>query len=204
MDWKPSYDPVLRNAHRATPRRLYTSRLYWSAFGVDLANFLLRYDLQRIKKRARFCIKDAGFNAIYAVDLHCMEKLAGLAGDDATPFAERRRHVLESMMRLMYDRESEAFYDLQEPGSRKLRIATPTIFFPLAIEELDQQVAARVLDTHFDAATEFAAPLPIPSVDMRDPAFFRGETPFIWRGTTWACNNWFLYHGLKKRGFADR
>ena len=44
----------------------------------------------------------------------------------------------------------------------------------------------------------------MPSVDMRDPAFFTGETPFIWRGPTWAPTNWFLYHALKKRGFSQR
>ena len=44
-------------------------------------------------------------------------------------------------------------------------------------------------------------PLPIPSVELQDPSFFAGETPFLWRGPTWAFNNWFLFHALKKRGF---
>ncbi len=82
MDWKPSYDPVLGHVSGDTPRRLYTSRLYWKAVGVDLHNFLAGYDLRRIKAHARFRVKDAGINAIYAVDLHCMERLAALAGDD--------------------------------------------------------------------------------------------------------------------------
>jgi glycogen debranching enzyme len=201
MDWKASYDPVLGYAERTTPRRVYTSKLYWKAVGVDLANFLARYDLARIRQRGRFRVKDAGFNAIYAVDLHCMEKLAALVGDDPTVFAERRERLVKSMMTLMYDEQAAAFLDVQEPGSRKIPILTPTIFFPLAIEELDQKIAERVLDAHFDKESEFGAPLPIPSVDMRDPAFFTRETPFIWRGPTWAPTNWFLYHALRKRGF---
>ena len=88
------------------------------------------------------------------------------------------------------------------PGARKLRILTPTIFFPLAIPELDAAVAALVLDAHFDNKDEFACPLQLPSVALRDPAFFRGETPFIWRGPMWAAINWFLYHALRKRGLA--
>jgi glycogen debranching enzyme len=203
MDWKPSYDPVLGYEPRTTPRRLYLSKLYWKVVGVDLANFLLRYDLQRIRQHGPFRVKDVGFNSIYAVDLDCMEKLAVLAGDDPKPFAERRRQVVDSMMRLMYDEESAAFYDLQQPGSRKLRVRTPTIFFPLAIQDLDREIAKRVLEAHFEKEGEFAAPLPIPSVDMGDPAFFRGETPFIWRGPTWACINWFLYHALKKRAYEE-
>jgi glycogen debranching enzyme len=189
---------------RTTPRRLYTSRLYWKAVGVDLRNFLLGYDLQRIKQRGRFRVKDAGFNAIYAVDLHCMEKLAALAGDDPGIFAERRRRLVKSMVQLMYDEPSAAFYDVCEPGSKMIRVLTPTIFFPLAIEELGQDIARRVLDAHFDRPSEFGAALPIPSVAMDDPAFFRGETPFLWRGPTWAPANWFLYHALKKRGFDER
>jgi glycogen debranching enzyme len=204
MDWKASYDPVLDYARRTTPSRLYTSKLYWKAVGVDLTNFLLRYDLQRIKQRAKFRVKDAGFNAVYAVDLDCMEKLAVLVGDDPRLFAERRRRVVDSMMRLMYDEQSAAFYDVREPGSHRIRILTPTIFFPLAIQDLDQSIAAQVLDAHFENENEFGTPLPLPSVAMRDPAFLRGETCFIWRGPTWASINWFLYHALKKRGFAER
>jgi glycogen debranching enzyme len=204
MDWKASYDLPLGYTERKTPRRLYTSKLYRKAVGVDLANFLLSYRLDEIKERGRFRVKDAGFNAIYAVDLHCMEKLAVLVGDEPKPFAERRRRVLQSMMTLMYDPGSTAFLDVHEPGSRKIPILTPTIFFPLAIEELDPSIAERILDRHFDDEGEFAAPLPMPSVEMRDPAFFTGETPFIWRGPTWAPTNWFLYHALRKRGFRER
>jgi glycogen debranching enzyme len=204
MDWKASYDPALGYAQRTTPKRLYGSKLYRKAVGVDLTNFRLRYDLGRIKQRGKFLVKDAGFNAIYAVDLHCMEKLALLAGDDPAVFRERRQRLLASMMKLMYDEEAAAFFDVQEPGSRRIPILTPTIFFPLAIEELEQKFAAPVLEAHLDNSSEFGAPFPIPSVEMRDPAFFTGETPFLWRGPTWAPTNWFLYHALKKRGFAER
>jgi glycogen debranching enzyme len=205
MDWKPSYDPVLGYRRRTTPRRhLYLSSLYWRAVGVDLANFWRRYDLQRIRDRARFLVKDAGFNAIYAVDLECMERLAPLVGDDPAIFAERRRRLFESMLRLMYDEEDAAFYDLHEPGSRRIRIRTPTVFFPLAVPEIGQRIAERMLEAHFDREDEFATPLPIPSAALNDPAFCREHTQFIWRGGTWAFIDWFLFHALQKRGFGER
>jgi glycogen debranching enzyme len=201
MDWKPSYDPVLGYAQRVTPQRLYTSRLYWKGVSVDLHNFLLRYDLARIRRRGRFLVKDAGFNAIYAWDLECMERLAPLAGDDPAIFAERRQRVLKSMLELMYDEEDAAFFDVH--GSEKVRVRTPTIFFPLALE-IDERIAARLLDAHFERKDGFGSPLPLPSVELRDPAFFAGETPFLWRGPTWAFINWFLYHALRKRGFEEQ
>jgi len=203
MDWKASYDPVLGYRARVTRRRLYTCPLYWNAVGVDLMNFMRRYDLRRIRRAGKFLVKDVGVNSIYAMDLQAMERLAALIGDDPEPFARRRARVAASMLERMYDRDAGAFYDIQEPGSKKLRIDTPTIFFPILIEEIHSDVVACILDAHFDNDDDFGTPLPIPSVARHDPAFFAGETPFIWRGPAWACINWFLYRALKQRGFDD-
>jgi glycogen debranching enzyme len=161
---------------------------------------MARYDLPRIRERQRFLVKDAGFNAIYASDLAAMEQLARLIGDDAGHFARRRKRVVDGMLKLMYDDERHAFFDVQEPGARRIGIATPSIFFPLMAEEVPASIAQAVVDAHFDRAGEFGVPYPLPSVDQRDPSFCRAETPFLWRGPTWAVNNWFVYHALKKRG----
>jgi hypothetical protein len=114
MDWKPSYDPVLGYSQRSTTHRLYTPRLYWKGVGVDGTNFWLRYDLKRIRQRAKFLVKDAGLNAIYALDLHCMEKLAPLVGGDRAVFAKLRRRVLKSLVERMYDEQTAAFYDARD------------------------------------------------------------------------------------------
>jgi hypothetical protein len=206
MDWKPSYDEVIGYTQRRTPARLLTSSLYWKGVGVDLSNFLRRYDLARIRERARFLVKDVGVNSVYALALQCMEKLAPIAGDDPRPYAARRQRVLESLLRLCYDRADAAFYDVREPGARKLRVRTPTILFPLAIEELEPAIAARLVREHFDgdACDTFRAAFPLPSVDVREAAFRASETPFIWRGPAWAYINWFLFHALRKRGFAEQ
>jgi glycogen debranching enzyme len=204
MDWKPSYDLVLGYSKRSTPRRLYTNRLFWKVVDVDWRNFSALYDLPRIRRRNKFLVKDAGVNAIYATDLAAMERLAVLAGDDPARFAQRRQRVTESMLKLMYDPRERAFFDVQEPGSRRLPIATPTIFFPLAVPEVPEDIARAVMDAHFDREDRFGLPYPLPSVERLDPSFFAGETPFIWRGPTWAFNDWFLFHAFKARGWTER
>jgi hypothetical protein len=204
MDWKASFDAVLGYAKRSTPQHLLGSALFWKGVRVDLSNFALRYDATRIRRRARWLVKDAGFNAIYAFDLEAMASLALLARDDPAPFIERRRRVVESMLSLMYDDEACAFCDVSEPGSKTIRVLTPTIFFPLIAPEVDAQIAARMLERHFDDAGRFATPFPLPSVERSDPAFFAGESPFIWRGPTWAFNNWFLYQVLVRRNLDER
>ena len=170
MDWKPSYDPILGYASRKTPTRLLTSTLYWRAMRVDVSNFLRRYDLRRICNRGRFRVKDAGFNAFYALDLECMEKLAPIAGDDPQVFAELRKRVQKSMIQLMYDDRDAAFYDVREPGSQKVRLRTPTIFFPLAAADLDEEISARVVEAHLDNPGEFGTEYPLPSVAVPSPA----------------------------------
>jgi hypothetical protein len=77
MDWKASYDPVLGYAARKTTRHLYRSASYWKVMATDFANFAARYELERIRRRARFLVKDAGFNAIYAADLSAMKRWRG-------------------------------------------------------------------------------------------------------------------------------
>jgi hypothetical protein len=204
IDWKPSYDEVLGYRRRVTRRLLLTSSLYWRAVANDAWNFVLRYDLPRIRRRGGFLVKDAGFNAIYAFDLHAMERLAALADEDGTVFAERRRRVAASILKLMYDEGAAAFLDLRQPQGSRIPVRTATIFFPLAIDEVDQEVAERVLSAHFDREDGFATPLPLPSVEVADRAFCPYESWFLWRGPAWACINWFLYHALKRRGFDER
>lgn len=200
MDWKPSYDVVLGHEPRITPPRMNSSSLYWNVMAVDASNFLCGYDLSRIRRRQRFIVKDAGFNAIYARDLQAMETLARVIGDDPEPFARRRAKVAQAMMEVLYDRDAEAFLDVQEPGSRKIPVLTPTIFFPLAVDLIPQEVAVAVAARHLRPGGPFDVPWPLPSVSVHDPAFHRGETLFLWRGPTWSLVNWFLYKAFKARG----
>jgi len=123
-----------------------------------------------------------------------------MAGDDPAPFRERRQRVARAMLEKMYDEGDAAFWDLWQPGERPLKVLTPTIFFPLALEEVDAATGARVLAMHYGNEREFASPLPLPTVAMNDPAFAPRESPYLWRGPVWAFPNWFLYHALRRRG----
>jgi glycogen debranching enzyme len=54
--------------------------------------------MARMRARQRFLVKDAGFNALHALDLRAMEQLARAAGDDPAPYAQRRRRVADAML----------------------------------------------------------------------------------------------------------
>jgi glycogen debranching enzyme len=203
MDWKPSYDEVIGYKRRKTPTHLW-SELYLRGVAVDFANFVARYELDRIRARERFIVKDAGFNAIYAADLVAMEALAREIGDDAGRFARRRQRVVDAMLQKMYDPATKAFHDLSMPGDRKLPVLTPTIFFPLAIPEVPQDIARAVVEAHLLRCDGFRVPCPLPSVEVRDASFCPAETPFLWRGPTWVVNDWFVHRALRARGFDEQ
>jgi glycogen debranching enzyme len=204
MDWKPSFDAVVAYTGRKPRGHIYLSSLYWKVIAVDFANFARRYDLHRIRRRAKFCVKDVAFNTIYALDLDAMARVAECLGEDATEFKDCRRRVGASILNLMYDAGATAFCDLQGPRSDRIPIRTACTFFPLALPEVPADIAERVLRAHFDDERRFALPLPLPSVDCSDPSFSPEASPFLWRGPTWAFINWFLFHALKRRGMNER
>jgi len=107
------------------------------------------------------------------------------------------------MIDKMYDPEACAFYDLYGPADTKIRVLTPTIFFPLVIHELPESITEALIDRHFLHKQEFDTPFPIPSVALSDPSFYPYESEYLWRGPTWVFYNWFVYQCLYYRGFRD-
>lgn len=57
---------------------------------------------------------------------------------------------------------------------------TPTIFFPLCLKEIPDEVASEIIERHFFNENEFAVPYAVPSVAINNPAFDPGESTFIW------------------------
>jgi glycogen debranching enzyme len=199
MDWKPSFDPVL-----GFPRRKANWKLFLRAVSVDARNFIHDYDLEKIKKKNYFRVKETGMNAIYIQNLYVLASLCQAAGDpEETHFRTLADTARESLTSIMYDAEDAAFYDVYGPKNHKLRILTPTVFFPLAIEGMDRSIAKKVIDRHFYNKEEFAAPYPLPSVALNDPAFSREESLYLWRGPSWVFLNWFLHGILIKYGQRD-
>ena len=196
MDWKPSFDSVL-----GFPRRKADWRLFLRAVSVDVRNFSHDYDLEKIKKKNYFRVKETGMNAIYIQNLYVLASLCQTMGDpEEAYFRTLADTARESLMSIMYDAEDAAFYDVYGPENRKLKILTPTIFFPLAIEGMDETVARKVLDRHFHNKEEFAAPYPLPSVALNDPSFSPKESLYLWRGPSWVFLDWFLHGILMKYG----
>jgi glycogen debranching enzyme len=209
IDWKPSFDEVIGQRERRTPRNLFTSKLYWRAVCIDAWNFAHGYDLGRIFAKDAFLVKEVAFNTIYACDLRALAQLCELVGlgDRASQYGERAQLVGNSILNKMYDSETAAFYDIGAKTGKQLKVLTAMSFFPIILPEIPDAISRNMIERHFFDEKQFASPYPIPSVSISDPSFRAGESLAIWRGPTWPAVNWFLYKCLHRTGFvtaADR
>jgi glycogen debranching enzyme len=199
MDWKPSYDEVVGFAPGRASAWHFMKVVY-----IDFKNYLHNYDLKKIYQANDFLVKDTGFNTVYAQNLQAMAEICRLVGDpDAVRYQKLGNKVTQSIVDIMYDEQEEAFFDVYGRNNKKLKVLTPTIFFPATIKGMPGEIGRRVIERHFFNKEEFAAPYPIPSVAMNHPSFNPKESIYIWRGPTWVIYNWFLHHFLMEKGFKD-
>jgi glycogen debranching enzyme len=199
MDWKPTYDVVLN-----FPEKKADWRLFLKVVGVDIRNFLNDYNLIKIYKKGYFLVKDVGFNTIYANNLLALADLCEKLKDpDSGEFNALANKVTQSILNVMYDEKDSAFYDVYGKDNIKIKISTPTIFYPAVLKGVPEGISKKVMDIHFFNSEEFDTPYPIPSVAKNHSAFNPGESMYIWRGPTWIVSNWFLHQFLLEKGYRE-
>lgn len=199
MDWKPTFDQVV-----GFPRGVANRRLFWRVVGTDARNFFHRYNIDTLARKRYFMVKEVGFNTIYSQNLTALGQLCDEVGDpDAARYMKMADRVTASMIDQMYDEEDIAFYDVDAGTSEKIRVLTPTIFFPLVIRGLPESITEALIDRHISRKDEFDTEYPIPSVAKNDPSFNPHESEYLWRGPTWIFYNWFIYQCLFYRDFRD-
>jgi hypothetical protein len=195
MDWKATFDPVLGFHGKANPK------LFRKVISVDFKNFCRNYNLQNIAQAGYFRVKDAGFNSVYARNLQDMAELCRIMNDsDKYKFSYLAKKVTGSIIDVMYDHEDEAFYDTAGSENKKLKILTPTIFYPVLMDVIPDELDEAVMKRHFYKGGEFDVSYPIPSLAKNEAAFNPGQSVYIWRDPTWIVNNWFLHKYLLKNG----
>ncbi|MEX0968458.1 MAG: trehalase-like protein [Bacteroidia bacterium] len=198
MDWKPTYDVAMGRPERKADWRLF-SKVVW----VDFRNYINNYDLEKIYKQEYFLVKDVGFNTIYAQNLQALARLCRIGDDEeALQFDSLADEVISSLVDIMYDKEDEAFYDVFGKSNKKIRVLTPTIFYPIVLKEIPESITSSVLERHFFNSHEFDSPYKIPSVSISHPSFNPKESLYIWRGPVWTINNWFMHQYLLDKGHA--
>lgn len=197
MDWKPTFDIPLNFGPKKANKKLF-----WKVVGVDFRNYIHNYDLQKIRQKNYFLVKEVGFNAIYAQNLRVMANLADLMDDpESKKYNDLAEKVEKSILEIMYNDEDAAFYDVYDEDNKQIKILTPTIFYPVILKDIPSEVSEKVMKRHFFNSDEFHTKYPIPSLATNEEAFDPGASIYIWRGPTWIVNNWFLHKYLVKQNY---
>lgn len=197
MDWKPTFDEVVGFSHKKADWRLFLKVVY-----VDFRNFIHNYNLKKIYRKDYFIVKEVGYNTVYVHNLYAMATMADILKDsDSGQYQSKAEKVLQKMVEIMYDEQDEAFYDVYGRDYKKIKVLTPTIFFPVVIKGLPEEMCKKIIERHLFNKQEFEVKYPIPSVAINDPSFNDKRSLYIWRGPTWIFFNWFIYQYLKDKKF---
>jgi len=198
MDWKPTFDVPLNFKGKAN------NLLYMKVIWVDFRNFLNNYDLKKIYKKNYFLVKEVGLNTIYAQNLQSLGELCEKVDDrDAQVYYKRAKKVSDSIVEILYDKEDKAFYDVYDKENKKIKILTPTIFYPVVLSGIPTAIKKQVIEKYLLNGDEFNTDYPLPSVAINAPSFNPEESRYIWRGPTWIVHNWFLHQYLKNNGYRE-
>jgi hypothetical protein len=202
LDFSPAYDDALGLRRRDPLTLLSRPRL------PQVANKVLRFDLEAIFRRFRHHVEDVLVNALYGQGLRALARLAGRADRPGLArWANRTADaVTASLLERCYDGRHGLFFNVNGPDERRTRAYTVHGLIPLVLPDLPPEISAALVERLTDRKT-FWARYPVPSVALGEPTFVPDNRVWgcrlIWRGSTSLNTNWLLVHGLRLHGYAD-
>jgi len=141
------------------------------------------------------------FSSFQAQDMECVAAIAAVLGAAATA-ARWRQRAEASRRRLFGTLWRDGFYYDCDLEGRPTGVKAVSGFLPLLLPGVPADHVAALV-RQLDNPATFAAPFPVPSVSLDDPAF----STDMWRGPTWANLNYAVILGLRRQGqrtVADR
>jgi Glycosyl hydrolase family 63 C-terminal domain len=158
----------------------------------------LRYDSRAIIARYDEHVEDVLVNVLYALSLRA---LADLSGEEI--YRRRAERTEQALIDHCWDERSGLFFDLAGNDHVRLRVSTWSSLAPLALPDLPEPIAARLIGEHLLDPRRFRARYGIPSVSMEEPSFRPGWHMFrCWRGPSWINTAWLLVPALRRHGYA--
>ena len=181
LDASPKFDPVWGWRAHARP-----------GFPFLVArNRRLGWDARRVR--------DAGGPVLCEVVTNVLWGLAVLATGEPS--------ITPALVARLYDERHGMFFDEAQPGGLRPRIETWAALAPLALPDLPEPLARRLVEEHLLDRDRFWLPVPPPSVAASEAAFNPGRGPGLrrryWRGPTWINSAWLLWLGLARLGYGE-
>jgi glycogen debranching enzyme len=114
---------------------------------------------------------------------------------------DRRGLFLDAVQgRVTRENETDAVGD-----RRRVTVSTWSALAPLALPDLPEEIARRLIDDHLLDQRKYWLPVPPTSVSAQEPSFTPRdwETWVVrryWRGPTWINSAWLIWIGLQRLG----
>ncbi|MBI3911419.1 MAG: hypothetical protein HY320_10865 [Armatimonadetes bacterium] len=132
-----------------------------------------------------------------ARDYEALARLANILDrrEDADRWRARHREIFEGTNYHLWHDDLGLYLDGDWDGTQRREPVTIASCLPLYAGLAPPSRAARLLERLRDP-DQFWTPLPLPSVDRRDPAY----APEVGRGPVWLHLNLLIYEGLRRHG----
>lgn len=156
-------------------------------------NRRLGFDIRRIEAAGGPIVCDTATNV-----LHGLSRLA-----------LGRPSITATILERLYAEREGLFHQLVRRSPRQRperhRPLTWAALSPLALPDLPEDIARRLVEEHLLNPASFWLPVPPPSVSAADPSFSRRDRSLFlrryWRGPTWINAAWLLWLGLRRLGY---
>jgi hypothetical protein len=151
-----------------------------------------RYDLRRIVAAGGPACCEVMTNVLYGLSL----------------LALGRPSLTDAIVARMYDESKGLFLPIARPQPRAHPAVTWAALSPLALPDLPEPIARRLVEEHLLDTERFWLPVPPPSVPANDPSFSRRNSTLgikrYWRGPTFVNAAWLLWLGLVRLGYSEQ
>jgi hypothetical protein len=191
LDSSPKFDSIWG-------RRAHARLLFPLLIG---SNRKLGWDARRIVEGGGPVVCEVVTNVLW-----CLARLA-MGEPSITPTLvdrlwDERRGLFLDLARgeVAREKEMEGVAD-----GHRVTISTWSALAPLALPDLPDEIARRLIDEHLLDQRRYWLPLPPPSVSAQEPSFTPRDwedwlVRKYWRGPTWINSAWLIWIGLQRLG----
>lgn len=185
-------------------------RLHYAYRNVDMTNYRLNYDNDKIFRNKHFNVKEVLFNCAYVGACRSMMRLFRVLGDeDEAMFFQNTAELCEkAILEKCWDDKDELFYSLYSDEEKQAKINTISSLIPLFLGGLRSDKLTPLVERHLLNPDEFWTQFPVPTVAKNERYYYPADPPahmgkLLWRGPTWIATNWFIVKGLRKHGYTE-
>lgn len=169
-----------------------------AAYESGMDNSPMFDDMAFDKETHMMKLADVGLMSLYIMDCRCLIEISRILGkEEMIPELEERKEKTEQALMTLWDEEFGMFLNKNLTTQTLSRRISPTNFYALQADCVNETQKKRMMEEHFYNPEEFWGEYILPTIARNDPAFPEHS---YWRGRIWAPTNYLAYTAMKHAG----